>query len=333
MNRSRISPPLVSRPFVSRPDVRNSPPDAEFGVFHGAALEEQPIWTALCENIRDALFPNKLPPLELTSKPISAPDRMAVKTNPWAVGSSTILNGLILMLLVILGMRAAINQIPKPASGAPIDLSDFRVFTPATVSGNGGSGGSNDVVAPIGGRNPKFESMPLAPSMVSVVQQPKLAVDPAINIALPDNSSMPNIGVHDSPNVSLASNGPGLHAGIGTGPGGGVGLGSGPGDGPGADGGVVYSPGRGVVPPVPIYAPEAEFSDEARRSKYQGVCLISIIVDAHGNPQNPRVVQRLGMGLDEKAIEAILRYKFKPGTKDGKPVPVLITIEVDFRMF
>jgi TonB family protein len=96
---------------------------------------------------------------------------------------------------------------------------------------------------------------------------------------------------------------------------------------------VVYPPGHGVVPPVPIYAPEAEFSDEARRSKYQGVCLISIIVDTHGNPQNPRVVQRLGMGLDEKAIEAIRRYKFKPGTKDGKPVPVLITIEVDFRMF
>jgi TonB family protein len=169
--------------------------------------------------------------------------------------------------------------------------------------------------------------------MVPVIQQPKLAVDPSINIALPDDSSMPNIGVHNSPNVSLASNGPGLHAGIGTGPGGGVGPGSGPGYGPGTDGGVVYPPGHGVVPPVPIYAPEAEFSDEARRSKYQGVCLISIIVDTHGNPQNPRVVQRLGMGLDEKAIEAIRRYKFKPGTKDGKPVPVLITIEVDFRMF
>jgi TonB family protein len=258
---------------------------------------------------------------------------MAVKTNPWAVGSSTILNGLILTLLVILGMRAAINQMPKPAPGAPIDLSDFRVFAPATASVSGGSGGSNDTVAPIEGRNPKFENMPLAPSMVPVIQQPKLAVEPAVNIALPDDSSMPNIGVHNLPNVSLASNGPGLGAGIGTRPGGGIGPGSGPGYGPGSDGGVVYSPGRGVAPPVPIYAPEAEFSDEARRSKYQGVCLISIIVDTQGNPQNPRVVQRLGMGLDEKAIEAIRRYKFKPGTKDGKPVPVLITIEVDFRMF
>ncbi len=331
MNRSRVSR-RVSRPVSCR-DARTNSPDGEFGVFSSAALEEQPIWTALRENIRDAFFPHKLPPLELTSKPIPAPDRMAVKTNPWAVGSSTILNGLVLTLLVIIGMRAAINQIPKPAPGAPIDLSDFRIFAPATASRSGGSGGSNDPVAPIDGRSPRFENIPLAPPMVPVIQQPKLAVDPAINISLPDDSSMPNIGVHNSPNVTLASNGPGLHAGIGTGPRGGVGPGDGPGYGPGADGGVVYSPGRGVVAPVPIYAPEAEFSDEARRSKYQGVCLISIIVDSHGNPQNPRVVQRLGMGLDEKAIEAIRHYKFKPGTKDGKPVPVLITIEVDFRMF
>lgn len=323
----------MNRSLVSRRHAGAGPPDAEFGVFHGAALEEQPIWTALCENIRDALFPHKLPPLELTSKPVPVPDRMAVKTNPWAIGTSTVLNGLILTMLVIVGMRAAIDQIRKPASGAPIDLSDFRLFATARASGGGGGGGSNDPVAPIEGRNPKFENMPLAPPMVPVIQQPKLAVDSAINIALPDNSSMPNIGVHNSPNVSLASNGPGLRAGLGTGPGGGVGPGGGPGYGPGTDGGVVYSPGRGVAAPVPIYAPEAEFSDEARRSRYQGICLISIIVDTHGNPQNPRVVQRLGMGLDEKAIEAIRRYKFKPGTKDGKPVPVMITIEVDFRMF
>jgi hypothetical protein len=169
MNRSRV----LRR--VSRRDARTNSPDEEFGVFSSAALEEQPIWTTLCEDIRDALFPHKLPPLELTSKPFPTPDRMTVKTNPWAVGSSTILNGLILTLLVILGMRVAINQTPKPASSAPIDLSDFRVFAPATASGNGGSGGSNDPVAPIDGRKPKFENMPLAPPLVPVIQQPKLA--------------------------------------------------------------------------------------------------------------------------------------------------------------
>ena len=66
----------------------------------------------------------------------------------------------------------------------------------------------------------------------------------------------------------------------------------------------VYRIGGGVSAPVPIFTPEAEFSDEARRAKYQGVCLISLIVDAQGNPQNPRVVRPLGMGLDEKELEA-----------------------------
>ncbi len=84
----------------------------------------------------------------------------------------------------------------------------------------------------------------------------------------------------------------------------------------------------------PIFTPEAEFSDEARRAKYQGVCLISLIVDAQGNPQNPRVVRPLGMGLDEKALEAVRKYKFKPAMKDGRtPVPVMMSIEVNFRLY
>jgi TonB family protein len=92
--------------------------------------------------------------------------------------------------------------------------------------------------------------------------------------------------------------------------------------------------GGGVSAPVPLVSPEAEFSEQARRAKYQGVCLVSVIVDAEGNPQNPRVIRGLGMGLDEKALEAVRRYKFKPALKDGTiPVPVMITIEVNFRLY
>jgi TonB family protein len=175
--------------------------------------------------------------------------------------------------------------------------------------------------------------------MIPLIEHPKLPADSAIaveNIQLPDSPAIPNIGVHQSPNVTVASNGQGIHSGIGTGSHGGDGPGNGPGYGPGSDGGFggnVYSLGGGVTAPVPIVTPEAEFSDEARRNKYQGLCLISLIVDAHGNPQNPRVIRALGMGLDEKALDAIRRYKFKPGTKDGKPVAVVMTIEVDFRLF
>lgn len=97
--------------------------------------------------------------------------------------------------------------------------------------------------------------------------------------------------------------------------------------------GGVYRIGGGVSAPVPIFSPEAEFSDEARRAKYQGVCLVSLIVDAQGNPQNPRVVRGLGRGLDEKALEAVRKYKFKPAMKGNTPVPVMMSIEVNFKLY
>ena len=91
--------------------------------------------------------------------------------------------------------------------------------------------------------------------------------------------------------------------------------------------------GGRVSAPLVIHSVEAEFSDEARRAKYQGVCLISLIVDTQGNPQNIRVARPLGMGLDEKALEAVRQYKFKPATLQGKAVPVEVNIEVNFRIY
>ena len=96
----------------------------------------------------------------------------------------------------------------------------------------------------------------------------------------------------------------------------------------------MYRVGGGISAPVPLNSVEAEFSDEARRAKYQGVCLIQMIVDAQGNPQKSAGVRPLGMGLDEKALEAVRKYRFKPALKDGRtPVPVMITVEVNFRLY
>ncbi len=107
----------------------------------------------------------------------------------------------------------------------------------------------------------------------------------------------------------------------------------GPESGDNSDGGYHQVGGRISAPEV-IHSVEAQFSDEARRAKYQGVCLISLIVDVQGNPQNIRVARSLGKGLDEKAIEAVRQYKFRPAMKDGEtPVPVMITIEVNFRLY
>lgn len=315
----------------------------ELDTFLGRTFEEKPIWQDLYEGVRDTLFPPKLPPLELTSTPIPVPDRMAVKTNPWAVGTATFVNGGILLLVLILGARQIIKTITPPVQTTPIDVGSFKIDAPkaAAAAGGGGGGGSHDMVDPIKGHLPKIDKAPQAPPMVPILDKPKLAVDSAIavqkDIKLPDNPMMPNIGVHNSANVTLASNGQGTGGGMGTGSGGGLGSGTGNGYGPGTGGntgGGVFRVGGQISAPVPIVQPEAEFSDEARRAKYQGEVMITLIVDAQGNPQNPRVVRPLGMGLDEKALEAVRKYKFRPAMKDGRtPVPVLITIAVNFRLY
>jgi len=319
-----------------------SPGGHELDAFLGRAFDEKPIWKGLCENIYDFFFPPKLPPLELTSKPIPVPDRMAVKANPWAIGISTAVNLTILAVLLFLVGKKIIEAVKQPMTATNIDVGSFELKAPqGPKAGGGGGGGSHDIVNPIKGKLPKIEDKPMTPPQVPVLDKPKIPIESAIavqkDITLPDNPTLPNVGVTKSPNVALASNGQGGGAGMGTGYGGGLGSGTGNGYGPGSGGnagGGLFRIGGGVSAPVPIFQPEAEFSDEARRAKYQGVCLISLIVDAQGNPQNPRVIRALGMGLDEKALEAVRKYKFKPAMKDGRtPVPVMITIEVNFRLY
>ncbi len=94
-----------------------------------------------------------------------------------------------------------------------------------------------------------------------------------------------------------------------------------------------YKIGGRIGAPFVIHSVAAQYTDEARRANYQGVCLIGLIVNAQGNPVNVHVVRPLGMGLDQKAIEAVRQYKFRPAMKDRKtPVPVMVTIEVNFRL-
>jgi beta-lactamase regulating signal transducer with metallopeptidase domain len=95
----------------------------------------------------------------------------------------------------------------------------------------------------------------------------------------------------------------------------------------------VYKVGGDVSAPKLIYSVDAEFSKKAKDAKYQGVSVVSLIVDSHGMPQHIHAIRKLGMGLDEKAIEAVRQYKFDPATRKGKPVAVAISIEVNFRLY
>jgi len=309
----------------SQPSAAFATGSADLDVSFGIALKDPPIWTELYENIRDIFFPPHLPPLELTSTPIPVPDLMAVKPNPWAFGISTTVNLAVLAVLLFLGVRSIMKVVTTPSViVTPVDVTEFKA--PKRDDLAGGGGGSPDKMEAIKGKIPP-RAQPLV--VTPKIDIPLPTIDVQKDIVIPDNPTLPYFGMSNSVNVKLSSLGNGSGMGVGNGRGNGYGDGTG-----GNIGGGLYHVGGGVSAPVALNSVEAEFSDEARRAKYQGICLIQLIVDTQGNPQNPRVIRTLGMGLDEKALEAVRKYKFKPAMKDGKtPVPVMITVEVNFRLY
>jgi protein TonB len=89
----------------------------------------------------------------------------------------------------------------------------------------------------------------------------------------------------------------------------------------------------GATIPQVIYNPEPSFSDEARKAKQQGIVVLMLVVGKDGHTYDIRVRQSLGMGLDEKAIEAVSHWRFHPATRNGLPVATQIAVEVDFRLY
>jgi len=155
----------------------------------------------------------------------------------------------------------------------------------------------------------------------------------------PPQIQLPQLGAAGDPLSGILgppSSGTGSGGGIGSGSGGGVGSGRGPGVGPGAGGGIgggLYRVGGGVSAPRPIYSPDPEYSDEARKAKYQGTVVLWLVVGPDGRPRDIHLARSLGMGLDEKALEAVRTWRFEPARKDGQPVSVQINVEVTFRLY
>jgi TonB family protein len=94
---------------------------------------------------------------------------------------------------------------------------------------------------------------------------------------------------------------------------------------------IVYKIGDGISPPRAVYQPQPEFSEQARAAHYQGVCTLGMIVENDGTTSHIHVISGLGMGLDEKAIEALRKWRFLPAMKDGAPVRAQIAVELDFQ--
>ena len=256
----------------------------------------------------------------------------------WTNLSSLAAHATVFALIALLFLHAR-NAVKTSATVTQIDAF-LPITVPATNSmGGGGGGGAHDILQAPKGKLPKFEQQPIVPPMVAVNEHPKLAQEAAIvmpkDLQLPNNT-MPNLGDPRTSVAGPAANGSGDLGGLGAGSGGGIGSGRGNGYGPGEGGGYgggLYHVGGGVAAPQLIFAPDPEFSDKARRAKFQGICVVSVIVDAQGNPQRVQVVRHLGMGLDQKAVDAVKQYRFKPATLQGKPVPVEVNIEVTFRIY
>jgi protein TonB len=332
---------IMGNPAMTNPNLI---PRIERSIFYSReAVPEVSLWKGLWSNVHDAFFAKKLPPLELESQPIAVADPMAVKRDPVSSVISFVLHAGIFALVVWFTLQAHKQFVaPQPVVTTPVVYVKpyIPVLMPAPKEmGGGGGGGAQQVVEASKGHLPPVVKMQVAPPQLLQVDHPRLAVAPSVvvppQVKLPMNAMMPNLGTVQSPQVAVVSQGRGSGSGFGQGRRGGIGAGIGAGVGSGTGGGYgggIMSVGGGVMAPKLIHSVEAGFSPEAQAAKYQGIVAIQLIVDAQGNPEDIRVVRHLGMGLDEKAIEAVRQYKFKPAMFQGHAVPVQIVVDVDFHL-
>jgi TonB family protein len=262
------------------------------------------------------------------------------RTKKSTLALSFLAHGLMVVLLLTSGRYLAIHrrEIRQQVSSFVTDISPYILPPSLSRSGGGGGGGDRDKLPASKGALPRFSPQQLVPPVVVVRNEnPKLAVEPTV--VVPPEIQLPHLGPLGDPLSSVAgppSSGTGLGGGIGSGSGGGIGSGRGPGVGPGWGGGIgggPYHVGGGVTAPRILYAPDPEFSEEARKAKYQGTVVLWVVVGSDGRTRDVRVQRSLGMGLDEKAIESIRQWRFEPGRRDGIAVAVQVNIEVNFRLY
>jgi protein TonB len=318
---------------------------------NGLPQMHQSMLTSLFMNVKEAIFPEKLPPLRLTSRPVNVGQIWTTARTKKATSGSLTLHAFAIAGLIAVslwGGRSA--TVVKPEEHVTLiapPLTDYQpvmkpVEAPKALAGGGGGGNASKIFESKGHLT-KVAPEQIAPPTVEVLNnKPKLAVEATVvapaNVKLPDNPNMPNLGNPMSARVTgPASNGSGTGGGIGSGSSNGIGSGTGPGHGPGQGGGFgggTYKLGDiGVTAPVAKFTPEPDFTEEARKAKYQGTVVLAAIVGPDGRPRNIRVVRGLGMGLDEKAVERVKTWLFEPGKKNGTPVAVAMNFEVDFRLF
>ncbi len=298
------------------------------------ASVEEPWYKSLCGSIRDLIHPPKLPPLNVTSKPIAVQSIWGA----YSAGQSRNMSLGFVMQIALVGLLFALYQPISTAIKQKIEDTSIVLVTPyqskvpaAQKAGGGGGGGQRDKTPASRGAAPQFAKKQFMPPAVAV-PHPLLPVVPTITAVAPEIVA----SNYDDPLSKITGNsgGQGIN-GFGNGSGGGIGNGRGNGLGDGyggGSGGGVYRAGGEVSSPVLISKIEPEYSEEARKAKFSGVVRLSIIIDENGIPVDIQVTGPLGLGLDEKAVEAVQHWRFRPGMKNGRPVKVRASVEVTFRL-
>jgi len=290
------------------------------------ASVDLPWYKGIVISVKELIHPPKLPPLEVTSKPVKLASLKGLYGGHETTAGlgSVIAHVAVVALLLFAGTLKPVQQAIKEV--VPLFAPDLKPLQPKPKpEASKGGGGSPQRTAETKGELPRVAPKSFVPP-IRPQDDPRLAVNPTIVAPDMPNINSPNYG-NPLGGVGIPSAGNGIGTGIGSGKGPGIGPGSG-----GGFGGSAYKIGGGVSAPVPVYRPEPEYSEEARKAKWQGAVLLQLVVDENGVPQDIKVIRSLGLGLDQKAIEAVQKWRFKPGQKDGKAVPVSANIEVNFRL-
>jgi protein TonB len=253
-----------------------------------------------------------------------------------------------LLMALLFGLRARARP-SVPLSAHPDRADASMIWLNAPGPGGGGGGGGNRMKDParraeLPGRDPM--TVPAAKSRALDVSTPvttepepvsQQLIVPVATLASAIDALPRSGAIEAPPSWSSVSHGPGREGGVGTGQGTGDGPGRGRGLGDGQDagtGGDVYRPGNGVTMPIEIRKGMPRYTTEAMRARIQGSVLIECVVEINGTCTRIRVKRSFdpAFGLDEQAVKAAAEWRFRPGTRRGQPVPVLVTMEIAFAL-
>jgi len=296
--------------------------------------EESGFWA----NLRDFFTARKVrvPKASGEGQPIPGPGIWKKDEQFTRVQALSIAVHVLVLVLLVLPILPALFSPPVTKANGDMEvtqISPYLAKLPANAKKAGGGGGGEHNPQPATkGRAPKFDWTQIAKPEAKVPEHPMypktptLLGNPALNVP---NINAPNWG-DPLAKVVNDSTGQGRGTGIGNGTGGGLG----PGEGWNTGGGVPNAGIGGYGSADCLYCPSPEFTDDAVKAKYQGIVLLTAIITADGRATDIQLEKGLGLGLDQKAIEAVRKWRFKPAIgPDGRPATVRQTIEVDFHLY